>query len=68
MFTFLAGGAIFEVEGQVLAGQVPLGRFHAKGTRNAGMGGGDSQALLVDAARLAGQDSARQILAALAAR
>jgi hypothetical protein len=32
------------------------------------MGGGDSQALLVDAARLAGQDSARQILAALAAR
>jgi hypothetical protein len=67
-FTWFAGGAVFEVEGQVVAASVPLGQFHAKGTRRAGVGGGDSQKMLVDAARLAGQESARQILATMAAR
>jgi hypothetical protein len=68
LFTWLAGAAVFEAEGQVGDAAVLYGGFHAKGTRRAGFGGGDSQAMLVDAAKLAGQDSARQILATLAMR
>ncbi len=67
LFTWFAGAAVFEVEGQVGDASAPFGGFHAKGTRRAGIGGGDSQQLLNDAAKLAAQESARQILAALAA-
>jgi hypothetical protein len=67
LFTWFAGAAVFEVEGQVGGAAGAIGGFHAKGTRRAGVGGGESQNLLNDAAKLAGQASARQILAALAA-
>jgi hypothetical protein len=68
LFTWFAGAAVFEVEGQIGAAAGPFGGFNAKGTRRAGVGGGDSQQLLNDAAKLAAQESARQILAVLAAR
>ena len=66
LFTWFAGAAVFEAEGQFGEGTVLIGSFHAKGTRRAGFGGGDSQKMLIDAARLAGQQSAGQILAVLA--
>ncbi len=68
LFTWFAGAAVFEVEGQIGAAAGPFGGFHAKGTRRAGIGGGESQQLLNDAAKLAAQELARQILATLAAR
>jgi hypothetical protein len=67
LFTWFAGAAVFEVEGQVGSATAPFNSFHAKGTRRAGVGGGDSQNLLTDAAKLAAQESSRQILASLAA-
>ena len=68
LFTWFAGAAVFEVEGQVGDAAAPFGGFHAIGQRRAGFGGGDSQSLLMDAGKLAGKDSARQILASLAIR
>jgi hypothetical protein len=63
------GAAVFEVEAQIAAGGVPLALVRAQGERRWGYGfGGDSQDLLVDAARLAGERAASQLLAALASR
>lgn len=68
MFSLLAGGASFEVEGQVGDRTAPFGQFNARGVRRWAYAGGNSQDLLNDAGKLAGQEAARQILATLAAR
>ena len=68
LFTWFAGAAVLEVEGQIGSAAGPFGGFNAKGTRRAGIGGGDSQKMLNDAARLAAQSAAKQILAVLAVR
>lgn len=68
MFSFLAGYAVFEIVGQVGDATAPFGQFSARGVRRWGWYGGDSQALLSDAAKMAGVRAAAQILAVLAAR
>ncbi|HEX7492154.1 MAG TPA: hypothetical protein VF337_10680 [Candidatus Limnocylindrales bacterium] len=68
MFTMLAGHAIFEVRGLVGGPAGPFGAFQGKGTRRWGIYGGDSRVLLNDAARMAGERAAAQILALLAAQ
>lgn len=68
MFSMFAGAASFEVEGQVGNAAAPFAQFHAEGKRRWAYAGGNSQALLSDAAGQAGQRAARQILAVLAAR
>jgi hypothetical protein len=67
-FTLLAGHAVFEVQGLVGTATAPFGQFHAKGVRRWGWYGGDSEKLLSDAAKLAGESAAYQILTILAAR
>lgn len=67
-FSMFAGAASFEVEGQVGDAAAPFGQFHAETKRRWAYAGGNSQALLTDAAGQAGQRAAQQILAVLAAR
>jgi hypothetical protein len=66
MLSALAGYAEFEVEFQVGTAAAPFAGFVAKGTRRMSALGGNSQMMLNDAARLAGEDSARRIVQALA--
>jgi hypothetical protein len=66
IFTWFAGAAVFEVEGQFGSPVAQLGSFHFKATRRAGLGGGDSLKLLIAGAKQAGQNSATQILTVLA--
>ena len=68
MFSLLAGHAVFEIQGQVGTAAMPIGQFHARGVRRWGWYGGDSQALLSDAAKMAGERAASQIVAMIAAR
>ncbi|HEY5486517.1 MAG TPA: DUF4410 domain-containing protein [Candidatus Limnocylindrales bacterium] len=68
LFSMFAGAAAFEIEGQVGDAATPFGQFHAEGKRRWAYAGGNSQALLTDAAGQAGQHAATQILAILAAR
>ena len=67
-FTFFAGAAVFEAEGAVGDAGAPFAQLHAASKRRAGFGGGDSAALLNDAARLAGQEIGKQVVTTLAAR
>lgn len=68
LFSMFAGAAAFEVEGQVGDAAAPFGQFHAEGKRRWAYAGGNSEALLTDAAGQAGQQAATQILAILTAR
>src|ERR1700690_310344 len=61
MFSFLAGAAVFEVQGQVGEAAPAFGSFHATGPGRVAYGGGNSQQLLTDAGRLAGEQAAKQI-------
>ena len=62
----LVGSAVFEVETQVTDKGALVAYVHATGTRRWGLLGGDSEDILADAAKLAGQQAAEQLLAALA--
>jgi hypothetical protein len=68
MLTMLAGHAIFEAGGLVGGSDGPFASFAGNGIRRWGFYGGDSRVLLDDAARMAGERAAAQILAILAAR
>ncbi len=68
LFSMFAGAAAFEVEGQVGDAAAPFGQFHAEGKRRWAYAGGNSQALLTDAAAQTGRRAALQILAAMSAR
>lgn len=68
LFTFFAGGANFQALGIVGDATVSYAQFPAAGTRRAGAFGGNSVTLMNDAARLAGQQAAQNIVAILAAR
>jgi len=65
----LGGHAVFEIYGQVRTPTASLGEFHASGVRRwGGILGDNSQALLSDAARLAGERAAAQVIDAIADR
>jgi hypothetical protein len=65
---FGVGAAVFEVESQLTANGLLVAFVHGEGKRRWGFGfGGDSQELLADAAKLAGERVGRQLLAVLAA-
>jgi hypothetical protein len=66
VFSALAGFAIFEVEFQVGNAAAPFAHFVTKGTRRMSAFGGNSQMMLSDAAKLAGEESAGRIIQALA--
>jgi hypothetical protein len=68
LFTFFAGGASFEVVGQVGDASGVYAQVRCVGTRRAGAFGGDSVKLMNDAAKLAGQQAAQQIAGVLTAR
>jgi hypothetical protein len=66
VFSALAGYATFEVEFQVGSAAAPFAHFVTKGTRRMSAFGGNSQMMLNDAAKLAGEDAAGRIIQALA--
>jgi hypothetical protein len=68
LFTWFAGAAQFEAEGAIGDASAPFAQLHAAGTRRAGIGGGDSDNLLADAARMAGQRIGKQIVDILTVR
>lgn len=65
---FGVGAAVFEVESQMTVNGAVLPFVRTEGKRRWGFGfGGDSQELLADAAKLAGERAGRELLAGLAA-
>jgi hypothetical protein len=68
MLPLAAGAAVFEVEAQIRDNAALFAQVRAHGKRRWRPGGGISQEMLVDAAKLAGQQAAGQLLAALAKR
>jgi hypothetical protein len=68
LFTWFAGAAVFEVAGAVGDANAPFAQVRAGGTRRASWYGGNSDAMLADAARMAGQRAGKQIVAILGAR
>jgi hypothetical protein len=69
LFPFVAGSAVFEIEAEIAHKSAPIAHVHALGKRRWALSdGGDSQDMLVDAAKLAGKRAAVQLIAALGAR
>ena len=62
LFPFVAGSAVFEVEAQLTERGALLAHIRGNGTRRFGLGGGNSQDLLADAAKLAGEHAAEMLL------
>lgn len=62
LLPFVAGCAVFEVEAQLTERGVLLAHVRGNGTRRFGFGGGNSQDLLADAAKLAGEHAAEMLL------
>ena len=65
---WLAGRVVFEAAGEVGDAASLFGTFGAKKVRMFGWYGGDSEAMLSEAAKMAGERAATQIVAVLAAR
>lgn len=68
LLAFIAGAAVFQIEVLATIGATPVGSVFAQGKRRWGIYGGDSQDLLQDAAKLAGQHAMTPIAALLAYR
>jgi hypothetical protein len=68
LFPFIAGSAVFEVEAEIADSRALIAKVRAHGKRRLGFHfGGDSEEMLADAAKLAGERAAVQLMAALEA-